>query len=301
MQDSAVDRAEGIESGAMSGFDYLLILYQQKWFVIGVLALCLAGAYAVFLNSVKTYEVTVVMVPHTEDSDIPSTGAVDTLANLGLLGRTNTNNMRSIALAMLESRSLLQQFITDNNLLPILFASRWDAGTGTWTAGKTPPTLEDGYNALHDLMRIDEDTVHGVIRFYLRWTDPVVAATWANGLVRGVNGRMQAKAVSEAAAMISYLNEEYAHTTIQELRSNIALLIEDQIKKRIMARSRDDFALAVIDPAEPTERPASPRLLVIMAGGALGFFRHGLAMRKEANRSALNRIEGMSGQGWRTS
>jgi uncharacterized protein involved in exopolysaccharide biosynthesis len=311
MQDPPVARSEGTDPGALSGFDYVLILYQQKWLIIGALVICLAAAYAFIRISVTRYEATVLMVPYSDQvGNVPS-GAAGTLAGLGLLGRAATNEIRAVALATLDSRSLLQQFITDNNLLPVLFAERWDSATGNWKSDQKAPSLEDGYKRLFGLIRIEEDTTRNVIRLHVRWTDASVAAAWANGLVQRVNARMQAKEVGETTAMISYLNDEYRRTTVQELRTNIASLIEDEIKKGMMAKSHDDFALVVIDPAEPTESPASPRVLVIMAGGALfglligvpgSFFRHGLQLRKRADRLNAAGIASRSREeGWRTS
>ncbi|HUZ75368.1 MAG TPA: GNVR domain-containing protein [Stellaceae bacterium] len=256
------------QASALSGTDFILIFLRQKWIILAVVVLCvLAGALVVTLTTRK-YEVAVIAYPVEGQSGVQQTFA-STISTLGFLDNGNINERKHVALATLQARSFLEGFIRDNNLLPVLFADRWDANRGTWRAGVKPPTLEDGYEALRKTMRIDDDTAHGVVWLYVKWTNAATAAEWANALVRKVNELLQAKAVARSDAMLKYLNDEYSRTTIQELRTNIANLIEQEIKERMMAKSRDDYALSVIDPAEPTSAPVEPRILLVMAASLL--------------------------------
>jgi LPS O-antigen subunit length determinant protein (WzzB/FepE family) len=261
------DDADAFSSAReMSGIDFFVVLYRQKWIVFGTLALCMALAVTASLHMTPKYEAVIVMAPTQDDNSAASTP----LAGNFLLGlRTAENTRRDIALAALDSRSFLEGFITEQNLLPSLFPNQWDASTQYWLPNVKRPTLEQGYSQLHAAIRIEKSTTDNVVRFVLKWPDANLAAAWANGIVAKVNGTMRAKAIATADSMISYLNSTYTQTTVGDVRVSIANLIEQEIKQRMIAQSRADYALDVISPAEPTAVPAGPGLLVFIAGGAI--------------------------------
>ena len=261
-------RGAGGVPARTSGFDYVEILYREKWLVLAIVLIFVGGAYLFARLSPTRYEATLVLSPA---APTVQTGgiAAGALAGLGLGADFGRSSQKYVALALLESRALMQRFIVDNNLLPVLFAARWNAAAGSWAEGVRPPTLEDGYKRLHGTMRIEDDRIHDIVKVQLRWTSSQMAADWANGLVKMVNADMQAHAIAAADSMISYLNGEYNRTTIQELRTNVTRLIEEQIKARMMASSQNDFALTVIDPAEPTRVPVEPRPRLLMVGGGI--------------------------------
>jgi len=106
----------------------------------------------------------------------------------------------------------------------------------------------------------------------VRWTDPKIASATANSLVRKLNSEFQTKAIDEAQRMINSLTESYPQTSIAEVRASIANLIQEQIKQRILAQSRSEYAMTVVDPAEPSKKRVSPGLIILLPAGLfLGF------------------------------
>ena len=271
----------------LGGLDYLLVLFHRRaqvFAIVGVFAL-LALTFALLMP--VRYGATVVMVPSQDENQGAQIGGAMSAFSL-LTGSSNNNSRTNAAIALLQARSTLQRFITENNLMPQLFPTRWDAQARTWKDGRGP-TLEDGYLKLKGALSIENDETSGVIRLQLSWTDANTAATWANKLVALANRIMQAQTMRRAEKMVSYLYQELHKTENQDLHANIGELIEQQIKVRMIAQSRDDYALEVLDRAEPSSTKVSVSRLIILLGGIfvglliavpVTFFRHAMAMHK---------------------
>jgi uncharacterized protein involved in exopolysaccharide biosynthesis len=67
------------------------------------------------------------------------------------------------------------------------------------------------------------------------------------------------------------LDGQLANISVMEIRNSIYALMESEIKKQMLARGSDEYALKVIDPAQPPEKAASPqRILWALFGLCLG-------------------------------
>jgi hypothetical protein len=177
------------------------------------------------------------------------------------------------ALATLQSQILTDTYVQQHNLLPILFASRWDAARGKWKTQdpKKIPTLWMANQLFKGKIRNVEDNPRtGVISLSVEWRSPQLAAQWANGLVTLTNDYLRQKSIDEAERSIAYLNQEIAKTSIVEVRNAIYGLMEDEIKKEMIARGRPEFALRIIDPAVAPERKSFPKPFLWVLAGALG-------------------------------
>jgi uncharacterized protein involved in exopolysaccharide biosynthesis len=100
-----------------------------------------------------------------------------------------------------------------------------------------------------------------------------VAARWANELVERVNARMRERAVQDARHNLEHLQAQYEKTQVLSLRETVARVMENEVRREMMATVRKDYAFRVIDPAIPSEPHefVSPRRLRLMAGAfALG-------------------------------
>ena len=79
--------------------------------------------------------------------------------------------------------------------------------------------------------------------------------------------------LNEAQNSINYLNKAHLETESKELESLIYNLIETNIKKIMLTKSREDYVFKVIDPAIAPEMKSSPmRFLIIVMSSVFGFF-----------------------------
>lgn len=193
-------------------------------------------------------------------------GGFAALAGLGM----NDDSATDEALAVLKSEQLTETFITENNLMPELFPSYWDARNGKWKAGlKKIPTLFRGYRAFDKIRKIEKDSKTGLITLTIDWKDRIKAADWTNRIVQLLNEEMRHRAVVEADASVGYLQKEYGTMADVSTREAISKLMESQIKQQMLAHVTEQYALRQITKAIPADAdaPVKPIKILFLALG----------------------------------
>jgi uncharacterized protein involved in exopolysaccharide biosynthesis len=156
----------------------------------------------------------------------------------------------------------------------MLFADRWDTASGKWKAEMKPPTQSDAYELFDKRVRIvDDDTESGLVRLAIEWTDPVLAARWANLLVDRLNELMRRRAIDEAERSLEYLRTQITEVSSIEVQQALYNLVESQLKQSMMANVQKQFAFKVIDPAVAPDRNKyikPKRLFIVFSGLVLG-------------------------------
>jgi uncharacterized protein involved in exopolysaccharide biosynthesis len=236
-----------------------------------------AIAIAVAFLMTPVYEASVLLAVSTEDDEgIKGQGLSKLVSQFGaasdFLDVGGSANQKAEALATLQSRVLTETYIREQNLLPILFASKWDAARGEWKV-KDPekqPTLWDGNKLFVKKIRVvTEDRKSGLVFMTISWKYKELAARWATDLVARTNAYLRDKALANSSRHIDYLNEELKHTSVLELQSAIFRLLEGEIKKTMMARGNIEYAFKTIDPAVVPQERARPRRWLIWISGTL--------------------------------
>jgi uncharacterized protein involved in exopolysaccharide biosynthesis len=178
---------------------------------------------------------------------------------------------KSEAMAVLKSHFLIQKFISENNLLPILYESA--TGLRKLLRSLSPhkePTLWRASQYFEERIRhVSQDSKTGLITLNVTWRDPKIAAMWANGLIEITNRYLREKAIAESQRHIAFLTDQAAQTTLVELHTAVSTLIANEVKQSMMAKGSEEFALVVIDPAVVPEEPSSPGFVLCLFVGAL--------------------------------
>jgi uncharacterized protein involved in exopolysaccharide biosynthesis len=290
-----------IDQDVISFEEIFRILWGGRWLIIAItLAFTLIAAAAAW-RAPRKYEANVIISPVSSASG-EQLGTLGSLASqLGglasLAGISVTADAKKAeSLAVLESEALTSAYIRENQLLPVLYAESWDAGTGKWRTvdPKRVPTLWKANQYFKKKIRkVSLDTPDGLVTLSITWTDPELAAKWANELVAKTNDYLRAKAIRESEANIKYLNQEAARTEIVGARQAIYSILQNEINKAMLARGNAEYAFKVLDPATRPETPSSPQTLIWIAAGFLAgaflsvclvFFR--LGRRRDASASA---------------
>jgi len=234
----------------------------------------------------EKYEASVVLSPVDDDGSGKLGGAGALLSQFGGLAglggvSLGGSGQKAVAVATLKSHALTEAFITDNNLLPVLYPDDWDATTKQWRGADpdkipTPWKAEKGF--AKKVRSIDEDKKTGLITLTIEWTDPELAAKWATELVERANKHLRAKAIEESQANLAYLNEQLTKTSVVELQKSIYGLIESEIKKVMIANGSDEYAFRVVDPARVAEERVSPKRTLITAVGLFAGLMIGIVL-----------------------
>lgn len=274
-----------LQRGAQSAADlHLEEVLERLWRA----RLVLAGSTAIFaalfaviaLVATPDYRAEAVLVP----AEINNTTLIDPSADplssltsmLGLNYDPLEDQHTEEALAVLRSREFTEDFVRSQNLLPVLYASYWDATRQSWRPRfGGPPTLAEGSRRFRNLCTIWRDQLTGLINFQLDWRDPVQAAAWINAMVSRLNAEMRARAISDADAGLAFLKRELAGTAEVEERDAIGILMELQLDKRMVADVSEQYAFRVVDRAltpDPLDPQWPHKGLLVVVGGLTGLF-----------------------------
>lgn len=225
------------------------------------------------------YRAQVVMVP-AENQDASGLGSlIGQFGGLAALAGVNIGKSGSIldeAIAVLGSRAFIERFIRARDLLPILFARKWDESTRRWDVRDPDdvPTLFDGTEKFdRDVYRVAHDEGSNIVTLTVDWHDRQLAVRWANELVAALNDEMRQRAKNEATRSLNYLSETAKRTSEVAIREAVYKLVENQIKIIMLADVRREYAFRVVGPPilPDADRYVWPkRPLIIAAAVVIG-------------------------------
>jgi uncharacterized protein involved in exopolysaccharide biosynthesis len=241
------------------------VMWHYKFIIAAVTLASTVTATILSYTLDDKYQASITLSPVSDDSSGGRLGGLASLAteigggSLGISSPGNTQKQEY--LATLQSEALTERYIKENDLLPILFESKWDAARHTWKdlSKSEMPTLWKANQFFKRHVRaVTSDSKTSLTTMMIVWKDPTLAAQWANGLVKLTNDYLRAKAIDESERNISYLKDQFSKTNVIGIQSAINSILEDQMKKAMIAQGSQEYALKVIDPAVPPEKRISP-------------------------------------------
>lgn len=258
-----------------------------KWRITAFVLACTLAAGAISWMIPRKYTVSVTMsavLSETEEGYLggssglaslaSSFGGLASLAGLSMPGE----EQKWQAVAVLQSEQLTQQFIAQNNLLPILFAGKWDARMKRWKTSdpENVPTLWKANRYFKKIRKVEVDARTGLVTLTVTWKNPVQAAAWANDIAKMTNDYLRQKAIDKSDRSIAYLTQEAANTTMVEARQAIFTVLASEINKAMLARGTEEYAFKILDPAYPPEKPSSlpfyAWMIIALAGSSIVSF-----------------------------
>jgi uncharacterized protein involved in exopolysaccharide biosynthesis len=246
------------------------IFWGGRYLVLGFTVALTVFALAYSLVATKKYDATTIVSPVADESNggklsslVSQVSGLSSLTSMAGLP-SNTNTQKAETVAVLQSNSLTQSYVLNNQLLPTLFPGQWDSVQHKWKVqGKDIPTVWKANVLFRKKIRtVATDSKTGLVGMTISWRDPQLAAKWANDLVKLTNDFLQKKAIDEAERNIAYLSEQASKTDVVGVRQAIYEIMQEEIKKMMLARGSNEFALKVIDPAVAPEKPTSPEPVI---------------------------------------
>ncbi|HWZ61714.1 MAG TPA: Wzz/FepE/Etk N-terminal domain-containing protein [Steroidobacteraceae bacterium] len=268
---------QGQEQEAVS-LAAVLATVVDSWRLIAAAVLIGAmGALAVTLFMPTIYRAKIIVAPVTESESVGGHGLggmlggeIGGLASMAGIDISGGDARKQEFYATLMSVGFAREFIQSENLMPVLFADRWDARTGNWRQGVRIPTLGAGVRMLAGHYRtISEDRKTSLVTVSFECTSPELAARLANRTIEMVNDRLRNEAIKTADLSIEYLDKELAKTNVVGVQQGIYQLIQEQINKSMVANVQREYAYKVIDPAVVPDIKASPLRALIGSIGAI--------------------------------
>jgi uncharacterized protein involved in exopolysaccharide biosynthesis len=259
----------------LSGF-VVTVLRSWRWMLLGLIVGSGLGFAASYVFTLW-YRSTAVVMPAPEDRNASAltqaAAQFGGLASLAGIRLPSSGSTRTEALATLKAKRFVGDFISSRKLLPVLFARQWDGDQGRWRVPEADvPTLDDAVELFQQrILNVKEDPKTGLIEVIVDWRDRNLSATWANELVVEANARVRGRAIEEAQRSLQFLNAELERAEVIETRQAITRLIESQLNSVTLANSREQYALIVMDPAQPpsAKKYVRPNRIAFAALGAI--------------------------------
>lgn len=266
----------------LSVTDLIILLWRQKVIIVAITVIAALIGVGVVMGTKPIYRARVTALSVDIDARRGAlSGLAGQLGGLAALAgiSTGSNSRKAEAVALLKSQRIIEEFIDDNNLLPVLFPDKWDSAKKTWAVPRDEvPTLQDAYRFFdRAIRRVAEDPATGIVTLEILWGDRHLAAAWANEIVSRVNEAMRKQTVEESQSSVTYLETQLEETSAVELRRVLYTVMQDHITAMTLANARIEFGLRVIDPAVPSTENhyVRPRRRLIVLSGLLGGFMLG--------------------------
>lgn len=246
-------------------FGLVKLVWRRRWLVVAITAVFGIASVVIALRAEPIFRAQVVV---TEVRDTSTTSGGSLLGQLGGLASIAGLNIGAADevsrsnRAVLKSRHLAEEFVRRNKLVPEMFRK----STKKPTLWRAVESFKAG------VLTISDDIRQGKTTIGIEWTDPVLAARWANAYVALANELIRARALEDATRNVTYLKSQIAQTSVVELQRVMYALVQNETKTLMLANAREEYAFAVVDPAVVPEiriRPA--RTMMVLTGGVLGF------------------------------
>lgn len=256
----------------------ILRKYKEYFFIPVILSTLVALIYAVYATPIYRTEVLMVSAQQEGESLGRLASQYSKLASrLTGVSVSQSQDSTESSLAILKSRVFIEQFVQQRNIRPVLFENQWSPETKTWVDNLEPSPWQTYKKIIENVISITIDRRTQLISFYVDWSDPTIAAEWANNMIADLNNHIRNQAIEETQKNIYYLEQQLDATSQVNAQTVIYNLIEEQTKKIMLANVRAEYAFKIIDPAVVPEmkfKPSRTRIVItgFVLGAAVGFF-----------------------------
>lgn len=202
------------------------------------------------------------------------------------------------AVAVLLSRDFSSRFILRHNLLPVLVPEIYvgnrspatadiSSGDDELEASLEIVGLERAVERFDQLRTVTVERRTGFVKLAIRADTPARARALARSMIAEINSELRVRTLHEAARSIELLERRMTETPYESVRAASANLLEAQLKQEVIVRSRDDFALRVLDPPSLPEQRAYPRRKrIVLVAAVIGLIcAAGLSIARSAWRT----------------
>lgn len=259
--------------------ELFLRLWARKWLIALCTGIGAAIALAYALTAVPIFRAEATLSIREDDQTGSILGAASQLGGLADLAGLSIpgSKDKSVAVATLKSRALIEQFITDNKLVEVLLS---DAHGGNLPEDEKRTVWYAHRAFVEDVFTVTEDKKSGLVTVAVEWRDPQQATDWVTDIVARSNAHLRRVAIEESEKNLAYLEAQAKGTNVIEIRQSLFRLAETEIKKLMLAKGAGEYVFKTVDPARVPERKIRPKRALIAVIGTLlgGFFGVFLAL-----------------------
>ena len=264
------------------------VLWDKKFFIFFLVSLFTFGSIIYALTAPKIWvSDTVIALSSKEGQGRSSSNALGmaTMAGLAVSGGTGVDKKAQLVMTSIHSRDFIKHIMSLPNTLPELMATEsydeseqtsnfnssiYNIENNEWVQGKPPFYLiQTEYN--NAVSSFYDPLGTGFIYISVKHRSPVFAQKFLNLLILEINNLLRAQDLFEAEASLEYLYDQLNKVTQSEVLESITQLIENQLRTKMIANIRDDYAIYAVDtPHLPELRFSPQRTKIVFFGIIMG-------------------------------
>lgn len=181
-----------------------------------------------------------------------------TLVEQDFITQTINDNHQDRVIARMRSSKFTLKFIKDNELLPVIFNKNWDKERKQWKADFEPNLTLASEKFKQEICRIHRYEENNLMIVTIKLGDPQLAAVIANKFVKNFNLYRRTSDMNSADKKIAFLRKTLEQTDFLEMQKSLYRLIEAQLVIKMLASSKEQYAVEILDPAIPSLYKSSP-------------------------------------------
>lgn len=251
-----------------------------------------AISVVVLINLPNTYKSEAKLSPATDKTSAGFGGQLGGLASLaGInLSQLNGEDKTLLAIEILRTRNFIVKVLRDNDLVvPVMASKGWNKDTGDlviddeiydlaknkWVREpKEPygiePSDEEIYFEFKKEFSVYQDEMTGIVTVRFTSYSPKLSKKIVDLMISGINEDMRSRDIDESKRNIDYLEKKIQETTNSEIKKSFYLLIEEQMKKLMIANVSREYVLKIIEPSyEPIKKSGPKRALLLILIGLM--------------------------------
>ena len=224
--------------------------------------------------------------PELQSSSLSSlAGSLGGLAGMaGInLGGNKRDNLK-IALEIIKSKAFIYKIIADKHLEVNVFAAKnwdpiskkitinnkyYDDSKQKWVRDvKLPKTAKPSdfefYKVFIDNLAVSFDEKTKMVKLAYQHVSPVFAKKVVDLVVNSINETIQNREIKEAKTSIHLLNKAIKETEYAEMRTLLYDLVQEQIKRLLLAQTKEYYVLEPVDLPIIAEEKSSPKRGLIL-------------------------------------
>lgn len=255
MQTQTTQERQETAAAAIDLMPYINALIDARWWLLA--AAIASGALTAWMAHSKPYmyaaeaRVSIVDIedPGGVSPDDRRASEVLTLVEHGFVMGTTRDNYSAVMRARLISRDFTMRFLDEANVHRYFYPAQWDEDNQRWRDGFSPDRGASFTRFRDEVRAVEHDEETDIIAVKMFWPEPAVARDLANQYVAAFNEFMRARTQQDVARKQAFLHEELRRSDIVEIQQSIYRLIEAQTAIAMLASSREEYVLEIIDPA----------------------------------------------------
>lgn len=268
------------------------VLWASKLRIIAITIIFASASLIYALITPNQYQATAIMAPSQSDGGdlsgaFAQLGGLASLAGVSIGGGEITESQ--IAQEIMMSWSFIENFITENDIaVPVYAAEGWNDKTNklqidpdiydihskTWlieddNGQRRPPSSWELYESFSKRFAVSEDKQTGLIYVSIEFFSPEIAKNWLDLYILAINKHMQERQVAKVSRNIEYLEAQIKKTDIAEMQEVFYIIIQEQIKSKMLAKASPDYAFTAVSPSMVPEEESQPKRAIICILGTL--------------------------------